>query len=604
VLIGGAVVYQLVVGAAFGLVIGFIGGQALRRVALPASGLYPIAILALIVAGYGAATLVRASGLLAVYVAALVLGNARLPHGPAIRGFAEGVAWLAQIGLFVMLGLLVSPTRLPAQILPALAVGSVLVLLARPVAVVAATLPLRLPWRHQAFLSWAGLRGAVPIVLATIPVNARVPGATRLFDIVFVVVAINTLLQGPTLPWAARWLRVIEPAEPLDVNVEAAPLEALHADLLQAEIPPGSRLDGVEIFELRLPAHANLALIVRDGEEFVPEPTTALRIGDRLLIVASAAARKQTERRLRAVSRAGKLAGWFGEYGLLTYASLDSGSMGGVTWPGDAGAAERDSRSLTPVGARARFRAGLRVPTAGYAAGFCQANLVVLDRDTAAEFEQFARRNPRPCPVLEVTVPGSPASRLAPGADLRTDLPAYRVWEYGQCVAEPSDVTGYWRDDFVAFLLGCSFTFERALLAAGVPVRHQEQGSNVPMFITNRQCQPAGRFSGPLVVSMRPVPAGLIATAVEVTARCPAAHGAPIQVGDPARLGIVDLSHPDFGDPVTPQPGDVPVFWACGVTPQVALAGAGVPLAITHSPGHMFITDIADKDLIQADGTE
>ena len=316
VLIGGEVVYQLVVGAAFGLVIGFVGGQALRRVALPASGLYPIAILALIVAGYGAATVVRASGLLAVYVAALVLGNVRLPHGPAIRGFAEGVAWLAQIGLFVMLGLLVSPTRLPAQILPALAVGSVLVLLARPLAVVAATLPLRLPWRQQAFLSWAGLRGAVPIVLATIPVNARVPGATRLFDIVFVVVAINTLLQGPTLPWAARWLRVIEPAEPLDVNVEAAPLEALHADLLQAEIPPGSRLDGVEIFELRLPAHANLALIVRDGEEFVPEPTTALRTGDRLLIVASAAARKQTERRLRAVSRAGKLAGWFGEYGL------------------------------------------------------------------------------------------------------------------------------------------------------------------------------------------------------------------------------------------------------------------------------------------------
>jgi cell volume regulation protein A len=315
-LIGAEVVYQLAVGAAIGLLAGFVGGQALRRVALPASGLYPIAILALIIASYGAATLASASGLLAAYAAALVLGNARLPHGPAIRGFAEGVAWLAQIGLFVMLGLLASPAQLPAQILPALAIGSVLVLLARPAAVLVATLPIRLPWRQQSFLSWAGLRGAVPIVLATIPVSARVPGSTRLFDIVFIVVAVNTLLQGPTLPWAARWLRVIAPAEPLDVDVEAAPLEALHADLLQAQIPPGSRLHGVEIFELRLPTDANLALIVRDGKGFVPGPTTTLRSGDRLLIVASAAVREQTERRLRAVSRAGKLAGWFGEHGL------------------------------------------------------------------------------------------------------------------------------------------------------------------------------------------------------------------------------------------------------------------------------------------------
>jgi cell volume regulation protein A len=171
------------------------------------------------------------------------------------------------------------------------------------------------PWREQAFLSWAGLRGAVPIVLATIPMNARLPGATRLFDIVFIIVAVNTLLQGPTLPWAARRLKVITPAQPLDVDVEAAPLEALHADLLQAEIPPGSRLHGVEIFELRLPAQASVALIVRGDKGFVPAPTTTLQAGDRLLIVASAAVRDQTERRLRAVSRAGKLAGWFGEYG-------------------------------------------------------------------------------------------------------------------------------------------------------------------------------------------------------------------------------------------------------------------------------------------------
>jgi potassium/hydrogen antiporter len=315
-LLAGEVVYELAAGAAIGLAVGLLGALGLRRMALPASGLYPIAILALIVAGYGAASVAHASGFLAVYVSALVLGNARLPHGPAIRGFAEGVAWLAQIGLFVMLGLLASPVRLPGQILPAIAVAAALMLLARPASVVVATLPLRVPWRQQAFLSWAGLRGAVPIVLATIPMNARVPGATRLFDVVFIVVTINVALQGTTLPLAARWLRVITPAEPLDVAVEAAPLEALHADLLQAQIPDGSRLHGVEIFELRLPAQANLALIVRDGKGFVPGPTTTLRTGDRLLIVASAAVREQTERRLRAVGRAGKLAGWLGEHGL------------------------------------------------------------------------------------------------------------------------------------------------------------------------------------------------------------------------------------------------------------------------------------------------
>ncbi len=315
-LIAGQVAYELAVGAAIGLAAGMLGALALRRMALPASGLYPIAILALIVAAYGAASVAHASGFLAVYVSALVLGNARLPHGPAIRGFAEGVAWLAQIGLFVMLGLLASPVRLPGQILPAVAAAAALMLVARPVSVVVATLPLRVPWRQQAFLSWAGLRGAVPIVLATIPMNARVPGATRLFDVVFIVVTINVALQGTTLPFAARRLRVITPAEPLDVAVEAAPLEALHADLLQAQIPPDSRLHGVEIFELRLPAQANLALIVRDGKGFVPGPTTTLRVGDRLLIVASAAVREQTERRLRAVGRAGKLAGWLGEHGL------------------------------------------------------------------------------------------------------------------------------------------------------------------------------------------------------------------------------------------------------------------------------------------------
>jgi NhaP-type Na+/H+ and K+/H+ antiporter len=315
-LIAGVVAYQLAAGAVIGLVAALVGAFTLRRVALPASGLYPIAVLALIVASYGAASLAHASGFLAVYLCALVLGNARLPHGPATRGFAEGIAWLAQIGLFVMLGLIASPARLPGQILPAVVAGSALVLIARPAAVIVSTLPLRVPWRRQAFLSWAGLRGAVPIVLATIPLDARVPGATRLFDLVFIIVGVNILLQGTTLPWAAGRLRVVTPAEPIEIDVEAAPLETLHADLLQAQIPPDSRLHGVEIFELRLPAQANVALIVRGGHGFVPAPTTMLQTGDRLLIVAAAGVRERTERRLRAVSRAGKLAEWFGERGL------------------------------------------------------------------------------------------------------------------------------------------------------------------------------------------------------------------------------------------------------------------------------------------------
>ncbi len=312
----GTVAYELAVGALIGLLAGLLGAVSLRRLALPASGLYPIAVLALIVAGYGAAALAHASGFLAVYVAALVLGNARLPHRPATRGFAEGIAWLAQIGLFVMLGLLASPERLPGVILPALAVGFVLILLARPAAVLVSALPLRVPWRWQAFLSWAGLRGAVPIVLATIPMSAHVPGATRVFDVVFVVVVVCTLLQGPSLPWLARRLNVVTPAEPLEIDVETAPLETLAADVLQVQIPDGSRLHGVEVFELRLPAEANVALIVRAGRGLVPQPATTLRAGDWLLVVAAPAVREHTERRLRAVSRAGKLAGWLGERGL------------------------------------------------------------------------------------------------------------------------------------------------------------------------------------------------------------------------------------------------------------------------------------------------
>jgi uncharacterized protein YcsI (UPF0317 family) len=252
-------------------------------------------------------------------------------------------------------------------------------------------------------------------------------------------------------------------------------------------------------------------------------------------------------------------------------------------------------RSASPAQARQRFRAGLRTATAGWAMGYAQANLVVLPQDFAFDFLLFTQRNQQACPVLDVTDPGSPLTVLAPGADLRTDLPAYRVWERGECVSEAADVTSFWRGDLVAFLLGCSFTFERALLAAGVPVRHIEQGGNVPMFITSRPCRPAGRFSGPLVVSMRPIPADLVATAVQVTSRYPAVHGAPVHIGSPAALGIADLAKPDFGDPVTSQDSDVPVFWACGVTPQLALASGRPPIAITHAPGHMFITDTLDR---------
>jgi NhaP-type Na+/H+ and K+/H+ antiporter len=311
----GSIAYELAAGAAIGLVVGPLGAYALRRVALPASGLYPIAVLSLAIGSYGVASLLHASGFLATYLCALVLGNARLPHRPATRGFAEGLAWLAQIGLFVMLGLLASPSELPAEILPALAIGFVLVLLARPLSVIVSTLGFGIPWPERAFLSWAGLRGAVPIVFATVPVTHDVPGAERLFALVFVIVVVFTLVGGPTLPMFARLCRVTAPAEAREIDVEAAPLEELHADMLEVRVPPDSQLDGVEILELRLPAEALITLIVRDGRSFVPGPRTMLQAGDELLVVAAAGTRDAAERRLRAVSRRGKLAGWYGEHG-------------------------------------------------------------------------------------------------------------------------------------------------------------------------------------------------------------------------------------------------------------------------------------------------
>jgi cell volume regulation protein A len=301
---------ELAIGATVGIGVGRLGAEVLRRVALPSSGLYPIAAIAIVVVGYGAADVLHGSGFLATYVAGLVLGNVRLPHGAAVRGFAEGLGWLAQIGLFVLLGLLADPARLPAQILPAIVIGSVLLLVARPASVLASVSWFGVPWREQVFLSWAGLRGAVPVVLATIPVTARLADSEAIFDLVFVLVVVFTVVQGPTLPWVARRLQLSDDVASVDLDVESSPLGALDADVVQLRIGPRSRLHGVEIFELRLPERCNITLVVRGGEPFVPTPRTMLRHGDELILVAAAAVRGLAERRLLEVSAGGKLAGW------------------------------------------------------------------------------------------------------------------------------------------------------------------------------------------------------------------------------------------------------------------------------------------------------
>ncbi|MBK1788879.1 putative hydro-lyase [Prauserella cavernicola] len=249
----------------------------------------------------------------------------------------------------------------------------------------------------------------------------------------------------------------------------------------------------------------------------------------------------------------------------------------------------------TPAEVRERFRAGLRVPTSGYCPGWTQANLLSLPKADAYDFLLFSQRNPKPCPVLDVSEPGQRSASIFSG-DLSTDLPAYRVYRDGEFVDERSEVADLWREDLVTFLIGCSFTFETALLEAGVPVRHLDAGSNVPMYETNRECRPAGSLSGPLVVSMRPVPAELVATAVRVTSRYPAVHGAPVHIGSPELLGIADLATPDFGDAVEVRPGEIPVFWACGVTPQAAVMRSKPSFAIAHAPGHMAITDVRDAE--------
>jgi cell volume regulation protein A len=312
---GAMMVQQLVVGAVAGLAIARAGQWMLARSALPSAGLYPLATMAIALLAFAVGGVAGGSPFLAVYVAGLWLGNADLPHKGNTLGFAEGMAWLAQIGLFIMLGLLASPSRLPQALLPALIVGGALLLLARPLSVLVVATPFRVPLREQAFMSWAGLRGAVPIVLATIPITAGLPAAYRIFDVVFLLVVVFTLVQGPILPFLARRLGVTESGATREVTIESAPLEEVDATMMQLTVSERSGLAGVYISELRLPPGSLVTLVVRDGTTFVPEPTTSLRAGDHLLLVTTDAGRSATERRLRAVSRAGRLAGWYGEDG-------------------------------------------------------------------------------------------------------------------------------------------------------------------------------------------------------------------------------------------------------------------------------------------------
>lgn len=250
--------------------------------------------------------------------------------------------------------------------------------------------------------------------------------------------------------------------------------------------------------------------------------------------------------------------------------------------------------TASPSEVRAAIRGGrLRGTTAGLAPGHAQANLVVVEREWADDLARFCLLNPRPCPLLDITSPGSWVPTRLAAADLRTDLPGYRVHR-GGIVHDLADLREVWRDDLVAFLIGCSFSFERALRADGIPVRHIDLGRTVPMYVTTLECVPAGRISGPMVVSMRPVASASVARVVELSSRFPGAHGAPVHIGDPAEIGIDALERPDFGDAVPIAAGEVPVFWGCGVTPQVVLSRSGCQWFAGHRPGQMFVSDRED----------
>lgn len=306
----GQICFQLVLGIVIGHVVARWGLAVLVRSALPASGLYPIATLAIAVLAFAVTGVAGGSALMAIYVAGLTLGNASLPHRTATASFVEGLAWLAQIGLFVLLGLLASPARLWEALPYALLVGGALTLVARPLSVLVCATPFGVPWRDQVFISWAGLRGAVPIVLATIPMSVGFPAAERIFDVVFLLVVIFTVVQGPTLPWVARGTGAAADEHPRDMVIESAPLEELGAMLLQFSVPPASHLAGVEVDELRLPPGSAVSLVLRRGEVFTPVPTSVLATGDHVLVVAARADLATVERRLRMVGEAGRLAGW------------------------------------------------------------------------------------------------------------------------------------------------------------------------------------------------------------------------------------------------------------------------------------------------------
>ena len=310
--VGGLVAYELVAGALVGYGVGRVGAWAMVRAALPSSGLYPLSVVSLCVFAYAfAAAPLHASGFAAVYISAVVLGNAELPHRTATRSFIEGMGWLSQIGLFVMLGLLVSPSQVTwDSVVIALAAGAMLSLVARPISVVISLGWRKVPPADVAFLSWAGLRGAVPIVLATIPLSAGVDGAGTLFHVVFVLVVIDVLVTAPTLPWVARRLGLLDLAVPRDLEIEAAPLDRIAVDLLQIRVTRKSQIHGVEVGELRLPEGASVTLVVREGRTVVPGARTVLRAGDEVLVVTPRGLRAQTEERLRAISLRGRLATW------------------------------------------------------------------------------------------------------------------------------------------------------------------------------------------------------------------------------------------------------------------------------------------------------
>lgn len=263
------------------------------------------------------------------------------------------------------------------------------------------------------------------------------------------------------------------------------------------------------------------------------------------------------------------------------------------------GVAAQEAWTRTPWDVRRRARSGaLTGHTAGMAPGRVQGNLAIVPEEAAAEFLLFCQRNQKPCPILAVGDPGDPAlPTLGEGIDVRTDLPRYRVFRNGEPAGRPTDLLDVWRDDLVTFVLGCSFSFEEALLEQGIPLRHVEKGRNVPMYRTSLPTEAAGRFHGELVVSMRPFRPAHAIRAIQTTSRFAQVHGAPVHLGDPTQIGIDDLGAPDFGDPTLVAPDELPLFWACGVTPQLALRAAGLDLCVVHEPGSMLVTDLRNADL-------